>query len=73
MSKTKVNKSQNYERVGTPTIFTGKQINNLLALASPILRAIILLQIMPTDEPATDPKSKYGPVEPAAPDDDAGG
>ena len=69
----KVNESRNYERYGTGAIFTGKQINALLALSTPVLQAIILLQIMPTAEPATDPKSKYGPVEPAAPGDDAGG
>lgn len=53
-----VNEQQNYSHNGR--VLTGKQVNSLLGLANPTMQAIILLSIQPTDQPATDPNSKYG-------------
>lgn len=63
MKQYNINPDKNYERIDNGDIFTGKQIVNLLEIASPAMQAIILLGITPTDKPATNPKSKYGAAE----------
>lgn len=42
-----------YRRLSNSDVFTGQQILNLLELAKPAMRAIILLDIQETDEPIT--------------------
>jgi hypothetical protein len=61
--KYKVNESKNWKRMSNGDVFTGKQINNLLELSNPIMQAMILMDIMETDEIPEDSKSKYGLAE----------
>lgn len=51
---------KNYKNILDDKIFTGQQILNLLSISSPPMRAIILLSIKETDEPADKPKLRYG-------------
>lgn len=55
-----INPNQNYRRLSNGHIFTGKQILELLKLASPAVQALILLDIVPTDSPAPNPNDRYG-------------
>lgn len=52
----------NYRRSGTGAVFTGKQFAELLAVATPVVQGMMLLSMTKTDEPATEPDSRYGPV-----------
>jgi hypothetical protein len=54
--------SKRYRNIGTQDVFTGQQADNLIELANPTMQAIILLSMVETDEPASAPKEKYGPV-----------
>lgn len=65
MNQWKVNEKKNWKRLSTGEVFTGKQINNLLALANPTMRAIILLEITETTDAPTDATSRFGPAEKA--------
>lgn len=65
MNQWKVNEKKNWKRPSTGEVFTGKQINNLLALANPTMRAIILLEITETTDAPTDATSRFGPAEKA--------
>ena len=60
MSNYNINPNRNYKRLSTGWVHTGKQIINLLELAKPELQAIVLLDIIETDEPAGKPDDKYG-------------
>lgn len=60
MSNFNINPKKNYRRLSNGHVFTADQITRLLELAKPEMQAVILLDIMPTDEPATNPGSKYG-------------
>lgn len=52
--------SKNYMVHTTGVIHTGTQILNLLEVATPVMQAVILLDIEETEAPATKPESKYG-------------
>ena len=55
-----INENQNYKRLSNGDVFTGKQIKELMKLSGKAMQAAILLDIEPTNEPAKNPKSKYG-------------
>lgn len=58
-----IHPEQNYKNLRDQRVFTGRQILNLLEIAdarNPVLSAILLLEIEPTKEAATQPHSKYG-------------
>jgi len=57
-----IDQSANYRRSGTGAVFTGKQFAELLAVATPIVQGMMLLTMTKTDEPATEPDSRYGPA-----------
>lgn len=63
MRKFNIERTKNYQRISTNDVFTGQQVLNLLEISSPILQAILLLGIQETDQPATDPHSRYGVAE----------
>lgn len=65
MSQWKVSEKKNWKRLSTSEVFTGKQINNLLALANPNMKAMILLGITETTDAPTDATSRFGPAEKA--------
>lgn len=46
-----VNPGKNYRRLSNGDVLSGKQVNELLALAKPATQAIILFDITETDEP----------------------
>lgn len=59
--KFKIMPSRNYARLSHPGhVQTGQQILNLLELANPTVQAMLLLDIVETDKPATKPDDKYG-------------
>lgn len=60
MTKFNIDPTKNYQRIDNGDIFTGQQVLNLLDIASKTMQAIILLSIAVTDQPATDPNSRYG-------------
>lgn len=56
-----IDPDKNYKRPATGEVFSGEQILALLEIApSKDMEAIILMSIVPTDEPVTRPFSKYG-------------
>lgn len=55
-----IKSEKHYRSLSDDKIFSGKQILNLLELARPIMQAIILLDILETDEPISHPDSEYG-------------
>jgi hypothetical protein len=55
-----IDPKKNYERLSNGDVFTGQQVLNLLGLSNPEMQAIILLDVVPTEKPATRPESKYG-------------
>jgi hypothetical protein len=62
-----IHTDKNYKNMRDGRVFTGQQTLNLLEVAEeniPVLVAIILLEIQETDEPATQPQSKYGTDQP---------
>ena len=50
---------KHYMRYSGKDVFTGRQILNLLEIAEPVMQAIILLDIVETDEPVNR-FGKYG-------------
>jgi len=55
-----IDPKQNYERLSNGDVFTGWQVLNLLELSKPEMQAIILLDVVQTERPASHPESKYG-------------
>ena len=53
---------KHYMRLSSRDVFTGQQILNLLELAKPVMQAIILLDILETDE-SVNCFGKYGTEE----------
>jgi hypothetical protein len=51
---------QHYKNLADGKVFTGQQIIELLAIATPYQQAAILLSITETDEPVSEPGTKYG-------------
>lgn len=60
MTKFNIDPTKNYEYVARGDVFTGQQILNLLDIAGESMQAVILLSIAVTDQPATEPNSRYG-------------
>ena len=60
--KFNIDPKKNYERLSNGDVFTGQQVLNLLELSGtkPMMQAIILLDVVATEKPATHPESKYG-------------
>lgn len=57
---TNIKPDKNYERLSTGDVFTGRQLRALLGLASPVVQAIILLDIWETTDEPSKPGTKYG-------------
>lgn len=51
---------RNYRRCSDGRVFTGQQVLNILNVANPFLGKMLLDDIEETDEPATNPNSRYG-------------
>ena len=64
MSDFNIDPDQNYKRISNGDVLTGQQFLNLLEVAKQHelveIQAIILLDCMPTEDPATWPGTKYG-------------
>lgn len=61
-----VDPERNYKRISNGDVVTGQQMLNILEVAgnaTPEMVIFVLLDYMPTDEPATRPDSKYGTPE----------
>lgn len=54
-----VDQLKNWKRISNGDVLTGVQVNNLIDLASGPMLGVMLLDIVPTDEPATYPGQKY--------------
>lgn len=55
-----IDPTKNYKRLSNGDVFTGQQVLSLLDIAGLDMQAVILLDIVPTDESPTRPDSKYG-------------